>query len=78
MRSGSFIHTPETDPYHCLRQKKKSFLQELNEIWVNAWNLPPVIRQIVRATPLSENELLMELLLFAVYNPIFVRIPPRL
>ena len=41
------------DPYRCLRQKKKSFLQELNEIWVNAWNLPPVIRQIVRVTPLS-------------------------
>jgi len=55
-----FTHPPEADPYHYPRQKKKSFLQELNEIWVNAWNLPPVIRQIVRVTPsLSANELLM-------------------
>ena len=55
-----FTHPPEADPCHYPRQKKKSFLQELNEIWVNGWNLPPVIRQIVRVTPsLSANELLM-------------------
>jgi solute carrier family 45, member 1/2/4 len=29
-------------------KSKKSFLQELNDLWVNARNLPPIIRQIVR------------------------------
>jgi hypothetical protein len=58
----------------------RKLIQELNEIWVNAWNLPPVIRQIVRVTTsLSANTPLMGTFLsFTVYNSIFVRIPPRL
>jgi hypothetical protein len=41
------------------RKNKKSFLEEINDIWVNARNLPPVIRQIVRVTSSYANELLM-------------------
>lgn len=53
---------------------KKSFLGELNDLWVNAQNLPPIIRQIVRHVFLC-NLLLIELMIFAVPSPILVRIP---
>jgi solute carrier family 45 protein 1/2/4 len=45
---------------HGLSKIKKSLTQEMNELWVNARNLPPVIRQIVRHTSSLANKLLME------------------
>ena len=38
----------ESDTTFFFSKSKKSFLQELNDLWINARNLPPTIRQIVR------------------------------
>ena len=48
MRLSFSFSFREPDSAFFPSNSKKSFPQELNDLWVNARNLPPVIRQIVR------------------------------
>ena len=63
VRLSSFVYAPVDRFTRRLSKNKKSFTQEINDLWVHARNLPPVIRQIVRFTSLSAIELLIKLLL---------------
>jgi hypothetical protein len=73
----SHLRSREINCPLALSKTKKTFRQDIRDLWVNIWNLPPVIRQIVRPVLLSANECSLNFAV-VVHNPVFVRSSSRL
>jgi hypothetical protein len=73
----SHLGSRETNCPLAFSKARMTFRQEIRDLWVNAWNLPPVIRQIVRPVLLSANECSLNFTV-VVHNPVFVRRSSRL